>query len=670
MKKIDRIQELVELLNHYRNAYYNNQISEISDFEYDQLFDELSALEQETGFVMAVSPTQTVGYEVKSKLVKVKHNHPMLSLDKTKSLDDIAKFLGSRGFVIMPKMDGLTCSVRYLNGQIVSAETRGDGEIGESVLHNIMVAKNIPLQIDYKDELIVDGEIVITDDDFNSINNSLPDEEKYKNSRNLASGSIRQLDSSVAAQRHLRFVAWKCVTPINVDKAHNGVFSWRLSKLHRLGFEVVDYSVGRLDAILKMPQYYENNITDPKVPLETLVNCTKDWAKRNGYQIDGVVFGYEDIAYGESLGATGHHLRSQIAYKFYDELYETKLLNIEWTIGKTNTLTPTAIFETVNIDGTDVSKASLHNVSIIKKLGLTNNCTVRVYKANQIIPQIDSCLNDGYSEIKIPEYCPVCNGKTEIIKENESEVLVCTNPKCSAKLLGRLKFFVSKPAMNIEGLSEQTLSFLIDMDWIKSFKDIYCLYKHGREWEQLEGFGEKSVAKILDAIDRSRKVKLENFICALSINGVGTSASKTISQHFNGDFEAFYEALTTRFDWSSLTDFGEVTARNIADYGVKNADEVKELAKEMNFIVEEIKEVRENPFSGKTLCVTGKLFNFTRDSINAKITELGAKAAGSVSKNTDYLITNEVSGSSKYKKAIELNVPIITEKEFLEMIGE
>lgn len=670
MNKIKRIKELVEQLNHYRNAYYNNQVSEISDFEYDKLFDELSALEQETGFVMAVSPTQTVGYEVKSELVKVKHNHPMLSLDKTKSLDDIARFLGNRGFVIMPKMDGLTCSIRYLNGKIVSAETRGDGETGESVLHNIMVVKNIPLQIDYKDELIVDGEIVITDDDFNSINNGLPDEEKYKNSRNLASGSIRQLDSSVAAKRNLKFVAWKCITPINIEKASNNSFSWRLSQLSKFGFEVVEYSLARLDALLKFPQYRDNNITDAKVPLEALVNPIREWAKRNGYQIDGCVFGYEDIAYGESLGATGHHLRSQIAYKFYDELYETKLLDIEWTMGKTHTLTPTAIFQTVNIDGTDVSKASLHNISIIKKLGLTNNCTVRVYKANQIIPQIDSCLQDGNSTIEIPKSCPVCGGTTAIVKENETEVLVCANSNCSGKLLGRLKFFVSKPAMNIDGLSEATLDFLINKGWVKSFKDVYHLAVYKDEWQRYDGFGKKSVEKMLDAIEKSRNIDLANFICSLSIDGIGTSASKTIANAFNGSFDAFFYALIMNYDWSKLTDFGAITARNIADYGAKFSDEVYALAQEMQFVQRESKVVVENPFNGKTLCVTGKLNSFTRDSINAKITELGAKAAGSVSKNTDYLITNEQSSSSKYKKAVELNVPIITEEEFLKMIGE
>lgn len=660
--KIKRIKELVEQLNHYRNAYYNNQVSEISDFEYDQLFDELSELEQEVGFVMAVSPTQTVGYEVKSELVKVKHNHPMLSLDKTKDINDVVKFLGGRVGVAMAKMDGLTCSLRYINGELVSAETRGDGETGEDILHCAKTIKNIPLHINCKDEVVIDGEVIIAYDDFEKINEALSENEKYKHPRNLASGSVRQLDSKVAAQRNMQFIAWKLI------KGSDSNSFWdRISFMKELGFYTV------VTVLIPSLQEFKNKNgiqEDYSYMLEGIVDTIKNMSDELAYPIDGCVFGYNDVAYGESLGATGHHLRSQLAYKFYDELYETKLLDIEWTIGKTNTLTPTAIFETVNIDGTDVSKASLHNVSIIKKLGLTNNCTVRVYKANQIIPQIDSCLNDGYSEIKIPEHCPVCNGKTEIIKENESEVLICTNPKCSAKLLGRLKFFVSKPAMNIEGLSEATLEVLINKGWVKNFKDIYCLYQHGREWEQLDGFGERSVAKILDAIDWSRKVKLENFICALSIDGIGTSAAKTIANHFNGDFEAFFGALTTSFDWSRLTDFGAVTARNIADFGLKFGVEVKELAEEMNFVVEEKKEVKENPFSGKTLCVTGKLNSFTRDSVNAKISELGAKAAGSVSKNTDYLITNEASGSSKYKKAVELNIPIITEDEFLKMIGE
>lgn len=657
MNKIERIKELVKTLNHYRNEYYNNQKSEISDFEYDQLFDELSVLERETNFIMTTSPTQTVGYEVKSELTKVKHNHPMLSLDKTKDVNDVVKFLDGRDGIVMAKMDGLTCSLRYVNGELVSAETRGDGETGEDILHCAKTIKNIPLHINCKDEVIVDGEVIISYDDFEKINATLPEDEKYKHPRNLASGSIRQLDSAIAAQRNMQFIAWKLI-----KGSDNNSFWERLNGLSRLGFtRVATVFIERrgLDV-----DYWAATI-------EGAIDHIKDMAKAMGYPIDGCVIGYDDVAYGDSLGATGHHLRSQIAYKFYDELYETKLLDIEWTMGKTNTLTPTAIFQTVNIDGTDVSKASLHNISIIKKLGLTNNCTVRVYKANQIIPQIDSCLQDGDSPIKIPKQCPVCGGETEVVKENESKVLVCKNANCSGKLLGRLKFFVSKPAMNVDGLSEATLEFLIDKGWVKSFKDLYDLNYSPwvYEWKHTNGYGEKSVDKILDAIEKSRDVKLENFICALSIDGVGRSASKTIANAFDGDFNAFYKAFKDNYNWAELEDVGDKTASNIIKYLTENETEIVDLASEMKFVIQTKVEAKENPFSGKTLCVTGKLSHFTRDSINEKIAELGAKSAGSVSKNTDYLITNEASGSSKYKKAVELNIPIITEQEFLNMIG-
>lgn len=634
---IQRIKELVELLNHYRNEYYNNQRSEISDFEYDQLFDELAALEQETGFIMATSPTQTVGYEVKSELTKVKHNHPMLSLDKTKDWNEFVRYFGSKDVVGMIKLDGLTCSLRYVNGELISAETRGNGEEGEDILHNALVVTNIPKKINYTDELIVDGEIICTKEDFEEF------EAAYANPRNFASGSIRLLDSRECAHRKLKFVLWNVVRG-----PYNSVID-NLVAMDNLGFTVTPWT--------------SSFDWDAK---EFLV----EQAEAYGYPIDGLVGRFNDIAYGESLGTTGHHSRAAYAFKFYDELYETKLLDIEWTMGKTNTLTPTAIFETVNIDGTDVSKASLHNISIIKKLGLMNNCTVRVYKANQIIPQIDSCLQDGDSDIKIPKYCPICGGQTEVVKENESEVLMCTNPNCSGKLLGRLTFFVSKSAANIEGLSEATLDFLITERWVKKFKDIYHLEEHRYEWEQFDGFGEKSVDKIIKSIKDSRNITCANFITALSIDGVGKSAAKTISDAFNGDFYEFIEAFDNGFDWATLTDIGDKTARNINDYLTKNEVEIWELAREFNFILPQKSETVDNPFMSKTLCVTGKLNHFTRDSINTKISELGAKAAASVSSKTDYLITNEASGSSKYKKAVELNIPIITEQEFLNMIGE
>ena len=654
MNKIERIKELVQLLNHYRNEYYNNQNSEISDFEYDILFDELAHLESETSFIMVTSPTQTVGYEVKSELVKVKHNHPMLSLDKTKDINDVVKFLDGRDGVVMAKMDGLTCSLRYVDGKLISAETRGDGETGEDILHCAKTIKNIPLYINCKDEVIVDGEVIISYDDFEKINATLPEKERYKHPRNLASGSIRQLDSAIATQRNMQFIAWKLI-----KGSDDNSFWERLNVLGRLGFTRV--ATGFIERRGMDVDYWATTI-------EGTIDHIKDMATEMGYPIDGCVIGYDDVAYGESLGATGHHLRSQIAYKFYDELYETKLLDIEWTMGKTNTLTPTAIFQTVNIDGTDVSKASLHNISIIKKLGLTNNCTVRVYKANQIIPQIDSCIQDGNSAIEIPKYCPVCGSETEVVTENASEVLMCKNPNCLGKLLGKLKFFVSKPALNIEGLSEATLEVLIDKGWIKEFKDIYYLYQHGREWEQLDGFGEKSVAKILDAIDRSRNVSLANFICALSIDGVGKSASKTISDAFEGDFDKLLSAFKSGFNWAELEGIGDKTVQNITKYLTENETEIVDLASEMKFVVQKKTEVADNPLNGLKFCITGS-FSQSRDALKERLEAKGAKFVSGVSKNIDALFCGEKAGS-KLTKAQSLGVRIVYENELIKMLED
>lgn len=653
MNKIDRIKELVEQLNHHRDLYYNNSRPEISDFEYDNLFDELSALEKETGFILATSPTQTVGYEVKSSLNKVTHNHPMLSLDKTKSVDDVIKFLDGRDGVIMAKMDGLTCSLRYLNGELVSAETRGNGEVGEDILHCAKTIKNIPLKIKCMDEVIIDGEVIITYDDFEKINESLPEGEKYKHPRNLASGSIRQLDSSVAAQRNMKFIAWKMV------KGYKHVsFYSRVIRMANWGFDIVP--------IVKLP----HEVVDKEF-IDHAIVITKYTCKDEGYPIDGCVFGYDNVEYGDSLGATGHHLRSQLAFKFYDELYDTKLLSIDWTMGKTGVLTPTAVFETVDIDGTEVSRASLHNISIIKSLGLTNGCTVRTYKANQIIPQIDSCEQDGNGEIEIPSKCPICGGATAIQKDNDSEILICTNPDCSGKILGKFNHFVSKKAMNIDGLSEATLELLISRGYIREFKDIYALSTHQNELAQLPGLGVKSVEKLLVSIENSRDVKLENFICALGIPNIGLTASKTISKRFNGSFLDFWNAITHQFDFTTLNDFGEVMNDSLYSWFESNNDIMWKTSEKLFFILPNITDnIKQNPFIDKTLVVTGKLNHFTRDSINEKITSLGAKTAGSVSKKTDYLITNEASGSSKYQKAVALNIPIITEDEFLKMIGD
>ena len=650
MSKIDRIKELVEQLNYHRDLYYNQSRSEISDLSYDKLFDELAQLEVETGFVLATSPTQTVGYEVKSSLNKVTHNHPMLSLDKTKSVDDVIKFLDGRDGVVMAKMDGLTCSLRYLNGELVSAETRGNGEVGEDILHCAKTIKNLPVKIDCMDEVIVDGEVIITYEDFEKINAALPEDERYKHPRNLASGSIRQLDSGVAAERNMKFIAWKFVKGYNSNS-----FSNRLLYLYDLGFEVTPDS------------RFIAKISTDRVFIEEMIKIIKERCAEHKYPIDGCVFGYDDVAYGESLGATGHHLRSQLAFKFYDELYDTKLLNIDWTMGKTGVLTPTAVFEPVEIDGTTVERASLHNISIIKNLGLTNGCTVKVYKANMIVPQIDSCEQDGNGDIDIPSVCPICGAKTFIQKDNDTEVLICTNDDCSGKLLGRFTHFVSKKGMDIAGLSEATLELLISKDYLREFKDIYHLSTHSKELAHLPGMGAKSVEKLLQSIEKSREVKLENFICALGIPNIGLTASKTIAKYCNGDIYNWFNAFFNDFDWTKLEDFGSVMAYNMEEYLRSHVADIENLADEMRFVAYEKQQVTNNPFTGKTLVVTGKLNHFTRDSINEKIASLGAKTAGSVSKKTDYLITNEQSGSSKYKKAVELGVPVITEDEFLNM---
>ena len=642
-----RVEYLVSELNRHTELY-DKGIPEISDKEWDDMYFELVSLEHERGYILPNSPTQKVNYTVINELQKVKHSHPMLSLDKTKDIEAIKSFIGNRDWIAMLKMDGLTCSLLYESGHLVRAETRGDGEVGEDITHNAMVIASIPKRIPYTDRLVVDGEIICELDDFKEF------EGEYKNARNFASGSIRLLDSSECAKRKLTFVAWDVIGDFTCPFGKPTLLTNKLAALEHLNFHVVPFCCSH----------------DPwNTTFEEMIDNLRRYD--NQYPIDGIVFKWDNLKEYDAAGRTDHHFRGGLAFKFYNELYETKLIDVEWTQGKTGTLTPTAVFKTVQIDGCDVSRASLHNISIIKKLGLTNNCTVYISKRNEIIPQVESCLQDGDSSIKIPKYCPACGGETEVVTENASEVLMCKKPNCSGKLLGRLKFFVSKPAMNIDGISESILEVLIEKGWVKNFKDIYYLYQHGREWEQLDGFGEKSVAKILDAIDHSRNVKLENFICALSIPNIGRSASKTISDAFNGNYQEFIDAyFYWHFDWTTLEDFGQVMADNINKYLHDNLEEVNDLAAEMRFSKRESKVITENPFGGKTLCVTGKLNHFTRDGINAKIAELGAKAASSVSKNTDYLITNEQSGSSKYKKAVELNIPIITENEFLNMIGE
>lgn len=647
----DIIRELVQTLNYYRDQYYNHQNSEISDFEYDKLYDQLVALEKETGLILANSPTQTVGYEVKSKLVKVKHNHPMLSLDKTKNINDVIKFLAERDGVIMAKMDGLTCSVRYVDGKLVSAETRGNGEIGEDVLHCAKTIKNLPLEINCKDEVIIDGEVIITYDDFETINNKLSEDQKYKHPRNLASGSIRQLDSKVAAERNMKFVAWKLIKGCD-DKS----FFNRWLYMDTLGFDIVP-----LIYLPKTLITYKN--------IDNAITLIKVQAKEEKYPIDGCVFGYNDVEYGDSLGATSHHLKGQLAFKFYDELTETTLRTIEWTIGKTGTLTPTAVFDPIIIDNTEVQRASLHNVSIMRGLGLTKNCTVKVYKANEIIPQIDSADADGDDEFIIPSVCPVCCGDTAIKNDNGSEVLICTNPYCSGKKIAQLTHFVSRKAMNIDGLSEATLNVLIVNGFIKDYIDIYNLRFHIDELYTIPNFGEKSVHNLIESIEKSRRTTLDRFLTALSIPNIGSSAAKTIASYCNGSITNFLDLYGNSYDWSQLPDIGSVMASNLDTYITQNYSMITQLINELDFVVPEREVVQNDFINGKTFCVTGAFNTMKRAEIEKIITERGGKLSGSVSSKTHYLLTNETnSGTSKFKKAMELGIPIMTEEEFINKI--
>lgn len=639
INKIDRIKELTELLNKASDSYYNTGDTIMEDHEFDTLLEELCSLEQETGFVMVTSPTHKVGYEVKSELKKIKHNHLMLSLAKTKNWNEFIRYFDSKDAIGMIKMDGITGSLRYINGELVSAETRGNGEIGEDIFHNIKTVKTVPQKIPYKDELIVDGEIICTYDDFE------PFSTEYKNPRNFASGSIRLLDSNECVKRPLSFVAWNVIKGFDNENS----FLRKLVLIDELGFSVVPWT--------------SSFDWDAK---EFLVNK----AKKLGYPIDGLVGRFDDIKYGESLGTTSHHSNAAYAFKFYDELTETTLRDVEWTLGRTSVLTPTAVFDSVDIDGSSVSRASLHNISIMKNLGLTKNCTIRVFKANQIIPQVDSADKDGDIPIKIPTKCPVCGGATSIKQDNESEVLVCTNPDCIGKKLARFTHFVSRKCMNIDGLSECTLELLISNNLIRNFRDIYHLKEHVGKLCTLDGMGKKSVENLLNSIEKSRDVKLENFIAALGIPNIGLSAAKAISKKFNGSHYDFVLALANdNYDFSQIDDFGEITNKSLHDWWHSKDPMVELLPMEVNFIVENDTGSSSN-LDGKSFCITGSLTHYAnRDALVKAIEDNGGKYVSSVSKKTDYLINNDKNSTSgKNKKAIDLSIPIISEEDFLNMI--
>ncbi len=683
MNNVERMKQLIDQLNVYRNEYYNNSNSLISDYEYDQLFDELIKLEKETGIYMSNSPTQTVGYEVISELNKIKHSHPMLSLSKTKSIEDLKKFADNKYCLLSLKMDGLTILLTYENGELIQAETRGNGEEGEIVTHNAKVFDNIPLHIDYKGHLEIEGEAIIKINDFECINTPLVEKAKreatekglkgeefekyvkknsFANSRNLASGSVRQSDSKIAAQRHLKFVAWK-VPKIEDNFDSDNSFIFRFDFINKLGFDIVPF----------VP--YINSSDNELVPLDELIKIMEQRAKENDYPIDGLVMTYNDISYGESLGITGHHPRHSIAFKFYDEESETVLKNIEWTMGKTGSLCPTAVFEPVEIEGTTVERASLHNVSIMKSFELSYNDTITVYKANMIIPQLrDNITRNKDNLISIPTKCPICGSNTEIIKEKDTEVLMCTNPDCQGKLLGKLLHFVSKNAINIEGMSEATLQFIYDKGWVKSFKDLYTIpfiEETYKEWIKTPGYGKKSVDKLKQSIEKSRNTTLHRFIYAQSIPLIGRTASKDIEKYCNYSIDRFCEIMSNenKIQFLSIEGFGKARLDSLENWCNNHWIEFLELKNE--FVFEESVETNHDnsaDLSGKVFVITGSLEHFeNRDKLKERIESLGGKVSGSVSTKTTALINNDInSSSSKNKKAKELKIPIWTEDMFVQ----
>ena len=641
----DSMRELVEQLNYY-TKYYDEGNPLISDKEWDNMYFQLQQLEKESGVVLTNSPTVHIDYHVVTALSKVEHNHPMLSLDKTKSEEDIVRFLKGHDGIAMAKMDGLTCSLRYLDGKLTSAETRGNGVIGEDISHNIVFCKGIPLEIPIKDEVIIDGEVICTYSDFQSFSG------EFANPRNFAAGSIRLLDSAECAKRKLTFIAWDCIKGLD----SYSTLTEKLYLLDTWGFLFVPY--------LALPE----SIIDES-HIHHAIQLLQTTAKEFEYPIDGLVFKYDNCEYYQSLGYTGHHFRGGLAFKFYDEEYETYLRDIEWSMGKTGQITPVAIFDPVDDGESIVTRASLHNLNIMKQILYMpyKGQKIWVCKQNQIIPQITRAEQRMEFEdvhFELPQKCPICSEPT-IIKD---DFLYCSNNNCEGKFINILDHFAGKKGLDIKGLSKATLQKLINWEWITCLSDIFKLYQHKGEWYKKDGFGTKSVDNILFAIEDAKDCELWKFISALSIPLIGSTYAKEMCKH-EPDWHNLREDIEGKYDFTNWYGFGYEMNDSLHTFNYEEADK---LASNILHLKNSLynQEIKESAVTGKTFCITGKLSTFkNRDEAKSKIEATGGKVVDSVSKKTNYLVNNDIdSTSSKNKKAKELNIPIITETQLIEML--
>lgn len=639
------MKELIKILNEASKKYYQDADPVMTDYQYDKLYDELCELEKSTGVIMSNSPTQRVGYTVLSGLTKIRHEKRMLSLDKTKDVLKLKSWLNDKEGILSWKLDGLTIVLKYNNGELQQAVTRGNGEVGEDITHNARVFKNIPVNISFKGELILRGEGVISYDEFERINDTLPDDEKYKNPRNLCSGTVRQLNSQIAAERQVTFYAF---TLVSSEGKEFELKTQQMEFLKELGFDVVESKIVTADNIEESVKDFEKRI------------------ENNSFASDGLVLTYNSIAYSNSLGETSKFPKDSIAFKWKDETAETVLREIDWSTSRTGLINPVAVFDPVELEGTTVNRASLHNLSIMEELKIGIGDKILVYKANMIIPQIAENITKS-SNVKIPENCPVCGGETEIRSIKDGKALYCTNPNCHAQRVRSLTHFVSRDAMNIEGLSEETLRKFTDNGFVETYVDIFKLQNFENNIKELEGFGEKSYSNIINSIEKSKNVNLANFIYALGINHVGLSNAKLLCKNMDYDLNKILKATTDELN--SIDGFGEVIAHSIHSY-FSNENNIKLLNEALSYIKFKAEEttVSDLNLSGLTFVITGDLEHYkNRKELQAQIESLGGKVTGSVTGKTSYLINNDAfSQSSKNKKASELSVPVITENEFIE----